>query len=626
MPTIKKPTLFGKPQDALGSSNTDLILKTKGNIKIQFGNKFIDLFKNGKINTDIKIAYQVNSVDDIGVRDGIYVVGSGDIYLKLGNSIIGLTTNSSNSYVSFVAEQETTSEQKYQALVNIGFIYNKLSDIDNTCLKNGIIYIEETQKLYIVKNGQITEFTVSFPNPFTKQFIIAKDDNTIGSLVIQGLGLANGIIFEKLQIYNDKDKSVFNFLDGLYFQVAGTDIIRFTNQGIYSNVPIITQNIQSSTSSNTGWRIYINAEGKSILEIDQIEERDKDSYLQFYPEYWLGENYIIKSSEYLDTNTEIVDEQERTYYKYLLTLTEDITAYTGDVFTAYDVYLNDEGIKTITLRVFYVVETTAQDNTLTVKCYTEKESTLENQILFKIRAASGVFHPIRINNSNVEYVSYDANLYKEYIYRCGSLASLGFQKIVNGELTPITEEGTYSKFGLFKQACYNYDYQLPINDNSTNLVSTEWIHKLLPKGSIIMFSGEEIPEGWHVCDGTEGTPNLIGKFVKADYTAGTTGGQNKITLDIDNLPSHTHTLENTTAYTSNNGQHSHNYSSTGTILGAEGDQNIQGGESFQTPTTQDGQHSHTVDLSDVTLSSVGSGESINIEPPYYTLIYIMKVI
>lgn len=619
-------TLFGKPQNTLGSSNTDLILKTKGNIKIQFGNKFIDLFKNGKINTDIKIAYQVNSIDDIGVRDGIYVVGSGDIYLKLGNSIIGLTTNSSNSYVSFVAEQETTSEQKYQALVNIGFIYNKLSDIDNTCLKNGIIYIEETQKLYIVKNGQITEFTVSFPNPFTKQFIIAKDDNTIGSLIIQGLGLANGIIFEKLQIYNDKDKSVFNFLDGLYFQVAGTDIIRFTNQGIYSDVPIITQSIQSSTSSNTGWRIYISATGESILEIDRIEERNKDSYLQFYPEYWLGENYIIKSSEYLDSDTEIVNGYEQTYYRYSLELTEDITAYTGDVFTAYDIYLNDAGVRTITLRVFYVMQTTAQDNTLIVKCYTERKSTLENQILFKIRAASGVFHPIRINNSSVEYVSYDANLYKEYIYRCGSLAGLGFSKRVNGELVSITEEGIYSKFNVFKQACYNYDYQLPIEDNSTNLVPTEWIHKLLPKGSIIMFNGEEIPEGWHICDGTEGTPNLIGKFIKADSAAGNTGGKNTVTLTIDNLPPHRHSLETTTAYTSTDGQHSHNYTDTGPVLGAEGEQNVQGGESYQAATTLGGQHSHTIDLSDITLTSVGSGESINIEPSYYTLIYIMKII
>jgi hypothetical protein len=26
---------------------------------------------------------------------------------------------------------------------------------------------------------------------------------------------------------------------------------------------------------------------------------------------------------------------------------------------------------------------------------------------------------------------------------------------------------------------------------------------------------QNIPDGWHICDGTNGTPNLIGKFIKA---------------------------------------------------------------------------------------------------------------
>nr|DAO59156.1 MAG TPA: LONG TAIL FIBER PROTEIN P37 PROTEIN, FIBER PROTEIN.2A [Bacteriophage sp.]DAX00354.1 MAG TPA: LONG TAIL FIBER PROTEIN P37 PROTEIN, FIBER PROTEIN.2A [Bacteriophage sp.] len=31
-----------------------------------------------------------------------------------------------------------------------------------------------------------------------------------------------------------------------------------------------------------------------------------------------------------------------------------------------------------------------------------------------------------------------------------------------------------------------------------------------------MYNGQsEIPEGWAVCDGNNGTPNLVGKFIKA---------------------------------------------------------------------------------------------------------------
>ena len=37
----------------------------------------------------------------------------------------------------------------------------------------------------------------------------------------------------------------------------------------------------------------------------------------------------------------------------------------------------------------------------------------------------------------------------------------------------------------------------------------------LPVGSIIMFNGTSIPDKWHICDGTDGTPNLIDKFIKA---------------------------------------------------------------------------------------------------------------
>ena len=41
----------------------------------------------------------------------------------------------------------------------------------------------------------------------------------------------------------------------------------------------------------------------------------------------------------------------------------------------------------------------------------------------------------------------------------------------------------------------------------------------LPKGSIIMFNGaENIPNKWQICDGTNGTPNLIDKFIKAGIT------------------------------------------------------------------------------------------------------------
>lgn len=63
-----------------------------------------------------------------------------------------------------------------------------------------------------------------------------------------------------------------------------------------------------------------------------------------------------------------------------------------------------------------------------------------------------------------------------------------------------------------------------------------------PVGLISMWSGpvSSIPAGWALCDGTNGTPNLIDKFIMASATPGATGGANERTLTIANMPAHTH--------------------------------------------------------------------------------------
>ena len=44
----------------------------------------------------------------------------------------------------------------------------------------------------------------------------------------------------------------------------------------------------------------------------------------------------------------------------------------------------------------------------------------------------------------------------------------------------------------------------------------------LPIGTIIAYNGplSAIPAGWHLCDGSDGTPNLRGKFLEGADTAG----------------------------------------------------------------------------------------------------------
>ena len=42
--------LFGRVYESIGSSSSDLLLVTKGQLKVKWGNKYIDLIKDGEVN------------------------------------------------------------------------------------------------------------------------------------------------------------------------------------------------------------------------------------------------------------------------------------------------------------------------------------------------------------------------------------------------------------------------------------------------------------------------------------------------------------------------------------------------------------------------------------------------
>jgi len=79
---------------------------------------------------------------------------------------------------------------------------------------------------------------------------------------------------------------------------------------------------------------------------------------------------------------------------------------------------------------------------------------------------------------------------------------------------------------------------------------------LIPPGTIVMWVGSEVPYGWTLCNGQNGTPNLIDKFIKGGKPkplipsssptqtsiSGYVGGNKMITLTENNLPPHKHSL------------------------------------------------------------------------------------
>lgn len=169
----------------------------------------------------------------------------------------------------------------------------------------------------------------------------------------------------------------------------------------------------------------------------------------------------------------------------------------------------------------------------------------------------------------------------------------------------------------------------------------------IPKGGIIIWSGlaNNIPNGWALCDGMNGTPDLRGRFVvggiagSAWYSIGNKGGVTDITLQPFNLPPHTHsgsvTINGTTEI---DGLHEHElddaYYSEANCgnSGKLGSGNSDYDNNFCTykhTTYKNGNHNHKFSSTGNFTTNDGNqttkNQSINILNPYYALAYIMKL-
>lgn len=126
----------------------------------------------------------------------------------------------------------------------------------------------------------------------------------------------------------------------------------------------------------------------------------------------------------------------------------------------------------------------------------------------------------------------------------------------------------------------------------------------VPVGTIVAYAGEvvDLPEGWAVCDGTNGTPDLRGRFIMGagNVAANTRGGAEQVTLTVDQIPSHAHSV----GYVLSNNWR-------GNPNGAK-----DGGSNYWR------QMSNTTTLS---LNAVGGGQAHNNLPPYRVLRFIMRV-
>jgi len=80
-----------------------------------------------------------------------------------------------------------------------------------------------------------------------------------------------------------------------------------------------------------------------------------------------------------------------------------------------------------------------------------------------------------------------------------------------------------------------------------NDINVDDIDALNFKGIIVIWSGtiDNIPSGWYLCDGTNGTPDLRSRFIygaSANKAVNSKGGYERVILDNSNLAKHSHDL------------------------------------------------------------------------------------
>ena len=206
---IKVEKILGKPYLMVGSADTDIILNGKGNVKVRFGNAFLDLISNGKISKTDGNDKSINIVQnksDIGTADGWYFVESEDaIYFQIIRVLYPVLSKrddieNSEDYLAINYNQDLTLEQIRTAQRNLKVIIDNQDNI--AILPTDFVYFNSDDKVhYYNNNGTLVELYLNLSSGG-----VVKDKVTINlENNLHGSGDLNVIGPNGLQVKNQQD-------------------------------------------------------------------------------------------------------------------------------------------------------------------------------------------------------------------------------------------------------------------------------------------------------------------------------------------------------------------------------------------------------------------------------------
>lgn len=634
--------LFGRTYSTVGNSDSDFIIKTRGQVKVQWGKKFIDIIKDGKLNVDVTLIKEVSSIDSI-TSDGIYMLeGSNTVVVRINGVTVSLVSDNSDNYVSFIRPQLTTDEQKKQAQRNIGLRYSTIQEAITDSAYNGILFIDSDKKLYIAEDGVYTEYLSDISNPYNKQILIKKtikrEGEGIGALVVSGNGEDNSLVIgsqlQGLQVYKEDSNAVVKGVgtmikiysdDSHLIELASTGVTFKTRTAIEDT--LVGDMIQSTNSSSiSGYRLYYDEYSEeSTLEVDNLITRNSVSYVDitysdlydlcqsgklkvsqlyrisdFQNEWALtSEDDIVLNDKYqMEDNGEIIyDDNGQPIVEtpknvipivvFANTSSSVIGRYLADdirLLIDYDISFN-QNINGLTAKGritkltdekgnscnydfkhlrFKITEDgvdkwiytfrngeedlsltdTCKNNVLTVNNYEIKSETVTVRDNGNIVTLQGTLSDNNFGTINSNF-NFSGTANKLNV--SGTLENVTFKEdstideVAIRSLTNVTFNESFSRT-TFHSDINDVDFDTTVYallyDNekvkdvyyNNNTVSVICIPDMstatsgMPAGTIVMYNGTSgIPAGWAICDGTEGTPNLTGNFIKASETAGETG-------------------------------------------------------------------------------------------------------